>query len=47
MKKNPAEYDKITKEFFKSVKEKKCDLKLCKYVWQIIEMSKGYGFKLY
>lgn len=44
MKKNPAEYDKITKEFFESVKEKKCDLKLCKYVWQIIEMSKGYGF---
>lgn len=45
-KKNPAEYEKITEEFFKVTKEKGCNEKLCLYVWNVlIAMSKGYGFK--
>ena len=44
-KKNPAEYDKLTEEYFKTIKEKGLDEKLCDYTWNIlIAMSKGYGF---
>lgn len=46
-KKNPAEYEKLTEEYFKVTKEKGCDEKLCKYVWNVlIAMSRGYGFNL-
>lgn len=44
-KKNPAEYEKVTEEFFKITKEKGCNQKLCLYVWNVlIAMSRGYGF---
>ena len=44
MKKNPKEYEALTKEFFEVTKEKGCDEKLCKYVWNVlIAMSRGYG----
>ena len=44
-KKNPAEYEKLTEEYFKIVEEKNLDRALCTYVWNVlIAMSKGYGF---
>ena len=44
-KKNPAEYDKLTKEYFEVTKEKQCEYNLCNYVWNVlIAMNKGYGF---
>ena len=44
-KKNPKEYDALTKEFFEITKEKGCNENLCKYVWNVlIAMSRGYGF---
>lgn len=44
-KKNPADYDKITKEFFEETEKKGCNMKLCHYVWDVlIAMSRGYGF---
>lgn len=44
-KKNPAAYDELTKEFYEVTKEKGCDEKLCKYVWDnLIALNKGYGF---
>ena len=46
-KKNPAEYEKLTEDYFKTIKEKGCDEKFCEYVWNVlIAMSKGYGFNL-
>ena len=46
-KKNPAEYEKLTEEYFEKIKERGCDEQLCKYVWNVlIAMSKGYGFNL-
>lgn len=46
-KKNPAEFEALTEEYFKEIKEKNCDEQLCKYVWNVlISMSKGYGFNL-
>ena len=46
-KKNPAEYEKLTEEYFKIIKEKGLNEKLCEYVWNVlIAMSKGYGFNL-
>lgn len=46
-KKNPAEYEAVTKEFFEKTAEKGCDSKLCHYVWDVlIAMSRGYGFNL-
>ena len=46
-KKNPAEYEKLTEEYFKVIKEKELNEKLCTYVWNVlIAMSKGYGFNL-
>lgn len=44
-KKNPAEYEKLSEEYFKLIKEKGLDEQLCTYVWNVlIAMSKGYGF---
>ena len=44
-KKNPAAYEELTKEYFKTVKEKGLDYEFCSYVWNIlIAMSRGYGF---
>ena len=46
-KKNPAEYEKLTEEYFKIIKEKGLNEQLCTYVWNVlIAMSKGYGFNL-
>ena len=45
MKKNPKEYDALTKQFFDNVKEKGLSEKFCNYVWNIeIALSRGYGF---
>ena len=44
-KKNPKEYDALTKQFFDNVKEKRLNEAFCKYVWNIeIALSRGYGF---
>ena len=44
-KKNPKEYDALTKQFFEKVKEKGLSEKFCNYVWNIeIALSRGYGF---
>ena len=46
-KKNPAEYEKLTEEYFKVIEEKGLNKKLCTYTWNVlIAMSKGYGFNL-
>ena len=46
-KKNPAEYEKLTDEYFRIIKEKGLNEQLCTYVWNVlIAMSKGYGFNL-
>ena len=44
-KKNPKEYDQLTKEFFQVTKENGCSKNLCDYVWNtLIATSRGYGF---
>ena len=44
-KKNPAEYEKLTKEYFDQVKEKGLSQALCNYVWNVlVATSRGYGF---
>ena len=44
-KKNPAEYDKLTKEFYRVTSEKGINQNFAHYVWDVlIAMSKGYGF---
>ena len=44
-KKNPKEYEALTKLFFEQVKEKKLDENFCDYVWNTeIALSRGYGF---
>ena len=44
-KKNPAEYEALTQEFFEEIKKRGCNEKLCSYVWNVlIAMSRGYGF---
>ena len=44
-KKNPAEYEKLTEEFFTGIKAKGCNEKFCHYVWDIeVALSRGYGF---
>lgn len=43
--KNPKQYDELTKEFFEQTKEKKCEKALCEYTWNVlIAMNRGYGF---
>ena len=44
-KKNPKDYDALTKEFFEVTKEKGIDQNFARYVWRVlIAMSRGYGF---
>lgn len=44
-KKNPAEYDKLTKEYFQHMTEVGLSEKLCHYVWDVlVATSRGYGF---
>ena len=44
-KKNPAEYDKLTREYFERVEEKGLSKNLCNYVWNVlVATSRGYGF---
>lgn len=44
-KKNPAEYEKLQKEYFATVTEKGLNQKLCNYVWNVlVATSRGYGF---
>lgn len=46
-KKNPAEYETLTAEYFKVVEEKKLSKPLCNYVWRVlVATSRGYGFNL-
>ena len=46
-KKNPAEYDKLTKEYFERVKEANLSKNLCNYVWNVlVATSRGYGFRI-
>ena len=44
-KKNPKEFEGLTKEFYEITKEKGIKENFAKYVWEVlISMSKGYGF---
>ena len=44
-KKNPKEYEELTKQFFQRVEEKNLSRKFCDYVWNVeIALSRGYGF---
>ena len=44
-KKNPEEYDILTKEFYRITEEKGVNQNFAHYVWDVlISMSKGYGF---
>ena len=44
-KKNPAEYEQLTKEYFETVEEKNLSRNLCNYVWNVlVATSRGYGF---
>ena len=46
-KKNPAEYDKLTKEYFEQVVERGLSKNLCNYVWNVlVATSRGYGFRI-
>lgn len=44
-KKNPKEYEALTKEFYKVTEEKGINPRFAHYVWDVlIAMSRGYGF---
>jgi len=44
-KKNPKDYDALTKQFFDNVNEKGLNEKFCHYVWDVeVALSRGYGF---
>ena len=44
-KKNPAEYEQLTKEYFERVEQRKLNRNLCNYVWNVlVATSRGYGF---
>lgn len=46
-KKNPAEYEKLTKQYFENMREKKLSEHLCNYVWNVlVATSRGYGFRI-
>lgn len=46
-KKNPKDYDALTKEFYRVTAEKGINPKFSHYVWDVlIAMSKGYGFRM-
>lgn len=45
-KKNPKEYEELTKEFFRTTEEKGISNVFARYVWYVlIAMSRGYGFR--
>ena len=45
-KKNPTEYEAITKEYFEKTQEKGLSKNLCDYVWNtLVATSRGYGFR--
>ena len=44
-KKNPKEYEQLTKEFYENMRQKHLSENLCNYVWNVlIAMNRGYGF---
>lgn len=44
-KKNPAAYEELQEEYFKTVSEKGLSKNLCNYVWNVlVATSRGYGF---
>jgi DNA polymerase III subunit alpha len=44
-KKNPADYEKLQKEYFAQVEAKGLSKRLCNYVWNVlVATSRGYGF---
>ena len=44
-KKNPAEYEQLTKEYFENANKKQLSTSLCNYVWNVlVATSRGYGF---
>ena len=44
-KKNPAEYEQLTKEYFENADKKGLSKDLCNYVWNVlVATSRGYGF---
>ena len=44
-KKNPKEFDQLTDEYFKNMREKGLSSALCNYVWKVlVAYSRGYGF---
>lgn len=44
-KKNPAAFEELQAEYYENAREKKLDMNLCKYVWDVlISTSRGYGF---
>ena len=46
-KKNPAEYEKLQKEYFEQVEKKGLSKNLCNYVWNVlVATSRGYGFRI-
>lgn len=46
-KKDPAGYERITEEYFKTIEEKHLSKNLCNYVWRcLVATSRGYGFNL-
>lgn len=46
-KKNPKDYEQLTKEFYENMRQKHLSERLCSYVWQVlIAMNRGYGFDL-
>lgn len=45
-KKQPQQYEELTKEYFKTVEEKDLSRPLCNYVWNVlVATSRGYGFE--
>lgn len=44
-KKNPKEFDQLTKEYFDNCEQKRLSKNLCNYVWKVlVAYSRGYGF---
>lgn len=44
-KKNPKEFENLTKEFFEITKQKGCSPAFCNYVWNVlVSVSRGYSF---
>ena len=44
-KKQPKEFDELTKEYYQNIEDKHLSYSLCDYVWRVcVSMSRGYGF---